>query len=89
MLICCPVCGPRETTEFVYAGDASVVRPPLEADEAAWAGAVYERANPRGAHREWWQQVGGCRAVVCVQRDTETHAIAGVELVGPDRAWLP
>ena len=44
-----------------------------------WAGYVYLRDNPAGAHRELWQHTGGCRAWLVVTRDTVTHAISFVE----------
>ena len=81
----CPACGPRPITEFVYFGDATAVRPPLDAGTDTWAKAVYDRANPRGAHQEFWQHVYGCRCLLEVTRDTETHAISGADYVGADR----
>jgi sarcosine oxidase subunit delta len=84
ILIHCPHCGPRDQTEFTYIGDGTVVRPadhdpsvPLE----RWFEFVYIRDNPRGPHTELWQHGHGCRAFVCVKRDTLTHAI--------ERSWLP
>ena len=85
MLIPCPVCGLRDHSEFSYEGDATVQRPaPDSADTAAWAAFVYDRANPMGRHREFWQHVHGCRMFLDVERDTLTHAISGAVLVG---AW--
>lgn len=76
MLIKCPYCGPRDLAEFSYQGDASRVRPdPASADEAAWNAYVFERPNPAGPHREYWQHVGGCRSHLLVVRDTVTHEI--------------
>jgi len=82
----CPFCGPRDHTEFVYEGDASVVYPALDAAEAAWFEAVYLRENPRGAHLEYWHHVQGCRAVLIVERDTATHEIGAVRLAHPGLA---
>ena len=48
-----------------------------QAGEPAWFDHVYLRDNPRGAHREYWQHVGGCRQFVKVVRDTATHEITG------------
>ncbi len=77
----CPCCGPRDHDEFRYGGDASVPRPPHEErDPEAWYRYVFVRANPRGAHRELWQHVMGCRQWLIVERDTATHAILGVRL---------
>jgi len=82
----CPFCGPRDHSEFSYEGDAAVVWPALDAPEEAWFEAVYLRENPRGAHREYWHHVQGCRAVLVVERDTATHAITGARLAHPDLA---
>jgi len=81
MLIPCPFCGPRETTEFVYFGDATALRPALKADSETWAAAVFDRSNPKGTHREWWLHVAGCRSLVEVERDTTSHRISGSRLV--------
>ena len=77
MLIPCPFCGPREHSEFAYGGDATVRRP-RQAEPAwgpDWQAYVYERANPRGPHRESWQHIAGCRQWLVVTRDTMTHEI--------------
>ena len=80
MRIPCPHCGPRDLIEFTYQGDASRVRPDqaLE-DQEAWNGYVYQRVNPRGRHKEFWQHHGGCRAHLLVARNTETHEIRSVK----------
>ena len=84
MLIPCPVCGLRDHSEFSYEGDATVPRPPIEVtDEAVWAAYVYDRANPMGPHREYWQHVHGCRQVLLVERDTATHHVRGAAIIGP------
>ena len=74
LLIPCPYCGPRAQTEFAYGGDAARMRPVDNAGEAAWFDFVYQRDNPRGPHREYWQHLP-CRAWVRVERDTRTHEI--------------
>lgn len=82
MLIPCPHCGPRDSGEFSYAGDATRPRPPDDAPEAAWCDYIYARANPMGRHREVWMHGSGCRAVLVVERDTVTHEVFGAELAG-------
>ena len=84
MLIPCPACGPRETSEFAYIGDGTVTRPSLDAPAEAWVAAIYDRANPLGLQRELWLHLYGCRCIVRVTRDTGTHAISGAELIGDD-----
>ena len=76
MRLPCPFCGDRDVQEFNYLGDASVARPEGE-DAGAMFAYVYERDNPAGSHREYWQHAAGCRAWLVVTRDTRTHAIAG------------
>jgi len=75
LLIPCPWCGPRAQSEFTYGGDATVVRPPADASEAAWVAFVYLRDNPAGPHDELWQHSAGCRRWFRVRRDTRTHTI--------------
>lgn len=85
MLIPCPVCGERDHGEFTYGGDAAIERPDIaDRNEARWAAYVYDRANPRGAHSEYWHHVHGCRLWMVVSRDTQTHQVGEVRLVG---AW--
>jgi methylglutamate dehydrogenase subunit B len=75
----CPFCGVRDHDEFRYGGDASVARPAHDdADPDAWYRYIYVRTNPKGAHREYWQHVMGCRQWLIVERDTATHVIASV-----------
>ena len=46
MLITCPYCGPRDSSEFVYQGDGNRTRPdPASTDQAAWNAYVYDRVN--------------------------------------------
>ena len=77
----CPVCGVRDETEFAYGGDASVVRPdPGETGFDAWFDYVFMRDNPRGAHKELWHHVQGCREWLIVERNTLTHEIGSTGL---------
>ena len=89
MRIACPHCGERGNTEFVYFGDASVLRPAPRLDDAAesaaspeWMAYGYFRANPAGPQREYWLHAQGCRALLVVTRDTTNHAILAVERAG-------
>ncbi len=84
MRIPCPTCGERDVGEFTYGGDATVARPAMdETDPAVWNRFVYDRENPRGAHLEFWQHTGGCRAWIKLQRNVLTHEVGASELVGP------
>ncbi len=74
----CPFCGMRDHSEFSYGGDATVTYPEMDAPEAEWAEAVYQRTNPRGPHKEYWHHVSGCRAWLIVERNTLTHEMGAV-----------
>jgi methylglutamate dehydrogenase subunit B len=80
MRINCPHCGLRDVAEFSYVADALRSRPePSSTDQEAWHDYVFNRANPRGRHKEFWQHNHGCRAFMSVERDVATHEIFSVE----------
>jgi len=81
MRIPCPFCGERGSEEFVYSGDATVLRPKEVGQQSsgAWMNYVYLRDNPAGTHRELWYHIHGCRSWLVVTRDTRDHAIASAE----------
>jgi sarcosine oxidase subunit delta len=78
MRVPCPHCGERSIDEFVSLGAADPVRPPPEAGVDAFVEYVYLRDNPAGRHREVFHHMGGCRAILIVERDTRTHEIFAV-----------
>jgi methylglutamate dehydrogenase subunit B len=80
MRIPCPHCGLRDLREFTYLGDATPQRPDPDGADAVdrFNAYVYLRDNPAGTHRELWYHGAGCQAWLAVERDTRTHAIAGV-----------
>lgn len=83
MIIPHPLLGPRDSQEFVYLGDASLLnRPDWQADDAANAFYEYQylRDNPAGIHRELWYHEMGDRSWLIVTRDTVTHEILGAEI---------
>ena len=77
----CPVCGLRDETEFTYGGDATVKRPAMdEKDPKAWMDYVFNRANPRGDHQEYWHHTQGCRQWVVLERNTLDHTVGHCRL---------
>ncbi len=83
MIIHHPLLGPRDSSEFVYLGDASLIaRPDWQAEDAveAFYDYAYLRDNPAGLHRELWFHEGGDRSWLVVTRNTVTHEITDVEL---------
>jgi methylglutamate dehydrogenase subunit B len=90
MRIQCPFCGERDFSEFVYHGDATVVRPDPDAADAgqSFFTAVYLRDNPAGPHLELWFHAFGCRSWLRVRRNTRTHEILGVTFGDPIAAAI-
>jgi sarcosine oxidase subunit delta len=73
----CPWCGERDYSEFRYGGDASKPRPDhADGDAGRWHDYVFLFDNPKGAHREFWQHVLGCRQWLALERDTARNLVA-------------
>ena len=82
--ITCPWCGPRDESEFSYAGEAHIVRPkdPFALSDEEWADYLFNRKNPKGRHLEQWSHTAGCRRFFNVERDTVTYVIHSVYRIG-------
>ena len=80
----CPWCGPRDQSEFAYAGEGGIKRPedPSALTDAEWADYLFMRQNPRGRHHEQWRHVHGCGQFFDVVRHTVTYRIESVDLPG-------
>ena len=83
MIINHPILGPRDASEFVYLGDASLINRPHK-DEANAQEKFYQylylRENVAGVHKELWYHEQGDRSWLVVTRNTNTHEILKVEL---------
>lgn len=83
MIIEHPLLGPRDSAEFTYLGDASLIdRPDWQAETATrdFYEYAYLRDNPAGWHRELWFHEAGDRSWLVVTRNTLTHEIKSVEM---------
>ena len=83
MIIEHPLLGPRDSQEFTYLGDASLLhRPDASASDAAATFFDYPdlRASPAGTRREVWSHEMGDRSWLVITRDTTSHEILAVEL---------
>jgi len=83
MIINHPLLGPRDASEFVYLGDASLIdRPDWQDPDAPekFYEYAYLRPNPAGEHQELWYHEHGDRSWLVVTRNTVTHEISNVEL---------
>jgi heterotetrameric sarcosine oxidase delta subunit len=86
LLIGCPWCGPRDEIEFSYGGQAHVTYPtdPEALSDEEWADFLFMRDNPRGAFRERWYHVHGCRRWFNAVRDTATHRFVATYRIGEE-----
>ena len=91
MIINHPLLGPRDSSEFIYLGDASLLnRPAWKGEDASqertdqaiqqYHDYLYLRDNNAGEHRELWYHEQGDRSWLVVTRNTITHEIIKVEL---------
>ena len=85
LLIDCPHCGPRAEIEFRYAGEAHMVRPGPDADEATWTEYLYMRDNKRGDHAERWRHVHGCGMFFNALRNTVSDRFSATYQAGGAR----
>jgi heterotetrameric sarcosine oxidase delta subunit len=86
LVIECPYCGSRDSSEFSYGADASISRPadPEAVSDSEWTNYLYFRENPKGSNVEHWFHRDGCRTWLKVRRSTLTHEIEAVSTNQPD-----
>ena len=83
LVIQCPFCGERPEIEFVYGGQAHLVRTQAsgEPTEADWINFLYMRDNIKGLHAERWRHIYGCARFFNALRDTTTdHFVATYQI---------
>ena len=83
MIINHPLIGPRDMSEFIYYGDASLLKRPKWDDKNAedkFYKYLYLRKNIAGIHKELWFHQQGDRSWLVVTRNTKNHEILKVEL---------
>ena len=73
IVIDCPYCGPRNSTEFRHAGEAGHKRNITTTDPAQWRYYLYVHDNPMGWTRETWFHGSGCRRFISAERHTVTN----------------
>ncbi len=80
ILIPCPHCGPRNSSEFRYGGEARRRPDPTTATPAEWRGYLYGRSNAADWVRESWYHTFGCRRYFAIERDTVSNAVRPVDI---------
>jgi sarcosine oxidase subunit delta len=80
--ICCPYCGVRDEPEFLFGGPSHVTRPLAQVDDATWTTYLFARDNPVGVHFERWLHAYGCGRWFNAARDTLTHEVLKIYMMG-------
>ncbi|MDJ0978182.1 MAG: sarcosine oxidase subunit delta [Erythrobacter sp.] len=84
----CPHCGLRDEDEFVWGGEAHLVRPRLDCSAEEWAQYLFYRDNPKGIAFERWHHRFGCGQWFNLVRNTATHTIEMSYLIDAQRPDL-
>lgn len=84
LVIICPNCGPRNSDEFTYQGEARRRPDVNDTDPGEWRRYLYMRANTAGWVTERWFHLSGCRRYLTVERDNTTNEIRAVLALGDD-----
>jgi len=76
ILIPCPHCGPRNSSEFTYVGETRPRPAAADVGTAEWRDYLYLRRNPAGPTTEQWRHSAGCGRFFVAERDTVTNEVA-------------
>jgi sarcosine oxidase subunit delta len=82
MLLPCPWCGPRNVSEFRYAGEAGSRPDPGSATPEQWRRYLYFHTNSAGWTRENWYHTAGCRRYFPIERHHTSNETRTVETGG-------
>ncbi len=75
ILIPCPHCGDRNSSEFTYAGEVHSRPSPGDARQGPWRDYLYGKDNPAGWTEERWFHGSGCGKYLRAERHTVTNEI--------------
>jgi heterotetrameric sarcosine oxidase delta subunit len=78
LLIPCPHCGPRNSSEFAYHGEIHARPDADSASPATWRTFLYVHDNVAGFTSEEWFHTAGCRRYLSIVRNTVTNEITEV-----------
>ena len=82
LLVPCPHCGPRNSTDLRYVGEAKRRPDPGTADAEEWRTYLYLEDNPAGWLKENWYCRSGCRQYFSLERNTATNEFRRPPLPG-------
>lgn len=83
LVLLCPHCGPRNSSEFTYQGEISQ-RPGPTVDRVEWRRFLYEETNTADWMSEQWFHGMGCRRFLRVERHTVSNDVRSVRDLADD-----
>jgi sarcosine oxidase subunit delta len=85
ILIPCPHCGRRNSSEFAYIGELRP-RPEPDADgqPGEWRRYLYEKRNPAGWTTEQWLHSSGCGKFLVAVRHTVSNEVRWTGVPGDE-----
>lgn len=72
--LCCPICGFRNMSEFLYHGVRRISPDPAHCSDEEWADYLFNRQGITAVKREWWCHLP-CNQWFELERDTYTDQI--------------
>jgi len=82
LLVPCPNCGPRNSTDFGYGGESRKRPDPNEASKEEWRTYLYLEDNPADWMVETWYCRSGCRKFFKTERHTGTNEFRNPAIPG-------
>jgi len=73
ILVNCPHCGPRNSSDLRPCGEVTSRPDPATASLSEWRTYLYMRENPSGWVTETWYCRSGCRRYFTIERNTATN----------------
>ena len=85
ILLPCPYCGPRNSSEFRYVGESKPRPDPVTTTEEAWRDYLYNHSNPAGWVTEQWYHRAGCRKYFVAERHTVSNEVRSTRRIGGEK----
>jgi len=82
LLVPCPNCGPRNSTDLRYGGESTSRPDPATVNADQWRSYLHLRDNPAGWLTETWYCRSGCRRYFVLERNTVTNEFRRPPLPG-------
>ncbi len=73
LLVPCPHCGPRNSSDMTYVGESSARPDSTDPSVTEWREYLYFRDNAAGWVTETWYCQAGCRRYVRLERNTVSN----------------